>query len=221
MEKNIRCGRGGDEMADLPISKAQAVKCATWLIDNFGDAMSAAVAGKPYGRSHLAGIACQETACKWLEWVDDHPPNEIVQRCVFDASGEVPGAPRGAFPQNTAAFRAQYGDTFTDMLIEEGNKTRRWQGWSDKPWVYKGYGLFQYDLQAVATDRAFFEDKGWYDFAASLGRCCSELDAKLKLGSVGGDIWKAIRAYNGSGPRADAYAQNVQVFTEACLPVTG
>jgi hypothetical protein len=187
---------------------------------NFGAEMRAAVAGKAYDCSHIAAIACQETAIKWVPWIDEHPAAEIVKRCVFDASGEVPGAPRSAFPQNTAAFRARYGDAFTNMLIEEGNKTRRWQGWSDKPWVYKGYGLFQYDLQYVTTDQAFFEQKGWYDFAASLGRCCSELDKKLKLPAVGGDLWKAIRAYNGSGARAQAYADNVRAFVDFCAPVT-
>ena len=208
-------------MADLPISKAAATRCATWLMTHFGPAMRAAAAGKPYGCSHLAGIVCQETAIKWLEWTDHHPADQIVQRCVFDASGEVPGAPRSAFPKNTAEFRARYGDVFTDMLIEEGNKTRRWQGWSDKPWVYKGYGVFQYDLQAVGDDRAFFQQKEWYSFETCLGRCCRELDRKLRLPSVGGDLWKAIKAYNGSGARAQAYADNVRIFTEACAPVTG
>jgi hypothetical protein len=206
-------------MTDLPISKAAAVRCATWLVTNFGDEMSAAVAGKAYGRKHLAGIVCQETAIKWLEWTDHHPPAEIVKRCVFDASGEVPGAPRTAFPVNTAAFRAKYGDAFTNMLIEEANKTRRWQGWSDKPWVYKGYGPFQYDLQAVVTDRAFFEQKQWYDFSACLARCCSELDRKLAAKQC--DLWHAITAYNGSGARAETDMANVKEFTDACAPVTG
>lgn len=206
-------------MTDLPISKAAALRCAKWLTDHYGDAMAAAVVGKSYGRKHLAGIVCQESAFKWLEWVDHHPAGEIIERCVFDASGEVPGAPRSAFPKNTAAFRDKYGDAFTDMLIEEANKTRRWQGWSDKPWVYKGYGIFQYDLQAVVTDRAFFEQKQWYDFAVCLDRCCRELDRKLV--ATNGDLWKAIKAYNGSGPKAVTYAENVKAFTEVCATVTG
>ena len=205
--------------AALPISKDSAIACAQWLMANFRAPMQAAVVGKAYGLKHLCAIVCQETAYKWLKWIAAGTAGDIVARCVFDASGDYPGTSRSAFPVNTAAFRARYGGAFTDMLIEEANKTRRMQGYGDKPWVYKGYGPFQYDLQSVGADRAFFEQKQWYDFGACLDRCCRELDAKLA--ATGGDLWKAIKAYNGSGPRAVQYAANVRVFTDYCAPVTG
>jgi hypothetical protein len=31
----------------------------------------------------------------------------------------------------------------------------------------------------------------------------------------------AIKAYNGSGPRAQQYMENVRVFTDCCAQVTG
>jgi hypothetical protein len=105
------------------------------------------------------------------------------------------------------------------MLIEEANETRRMQGWSDQQWVYKGYGLFQYDLQKIDTDEAFFKEKQWYSFDTCLAKCVSELDEKLK--AKNGDLWKAVAAYNGGGAAATRYAVNVQIFTDYCAEVTG
>jgi len=207
------------EPDSLPLSKSAAIACANWLMTNFGAGIRAAVVGKPYRASHLCAIVCQETAYKWLKWTATMDPATIVQRCVFDASGDYPGTSRSAFPVNTAAFRGRFGDAFTDMLIEEANITRRLQGWTDRPWVYKGYGIFQYDLQHVTTDRDFFEHKRWYDFEQCMAKVCQELDDKLA--GAGGDLWLAIQRYNGSGPRAEQYARNVRVFNGYCATVTG
>ena len=199
------------EPPELPISERSAIKATTWLMANFGDKLRAAVVGKPYGLKHLCAIVCQETAYKWVGWIDDKPVQTIVERAVYDASGDHPSSPRSAFPVNTAAFRARYGEPLTAMLIEEANKTRRLQDYGDKPWVYKGYGLFQYDLQHIGRDEAFFREKQWYDFDQCLRRVISELDEKLR--SQNGDLWEAIRAYNGSGARARAYRDKVRQFT--------
>ncbi|WP_334539196.1 peptidase S8/S53 subtilisin kexin sedolisin [Bradyrhizobium sp. AZCC 1708] len=203
----------------LPISKASALICARWLMDNFGDKIKNATVGKAYKPKHLCAIACQETAYKWIPWIGHHSTQTIVERAVFDASGDNPGTSRSAFPVNTRAFRDKYGQAFTDMLIEEANKTRRLQGWGNKPWVYKGYGLFQYDLQHVKTAEGFFANKEWYSFDNCLSRVVQELDSKLT--AHGGNLWKAIKAYNGSGANAERYMQNVKVFTEYCEEVTG
>jgi hypothetical protein len=207
------------EPASLPISKSAAIKSCKWLVDHFGDRLRTAVNGKPYKVKHLCAIVCQESAYKWLNWTASQNVATIVARCVFDASGDYPGTNRSAFPKNTKAFQSKYGDTFTSMLVEEANLSRRLQGWGDKSWVYKGYGIFQYDLQNVKTDEAFFREKKWYDFAECLQRCCKELDDKLS--STGGDLWQAIKRYNGSGPAAEQYMQNVKVFTDYCAGVTG
>jgi hypothetical protein len=203
----------------LPISKASALICARWLMDNFGDKIKNACAGKAYKPKHLCAIVCQETAYKWIPWIGTLSTQTIVERAVFDASGDYPGTSRNAFPKNTKAFRDKYGKPFTDTLIEEANKTRRIQDWGDKQWVYKGYGLFQYDLQHVKTAEGFFANKEWYGFDNCLSRAVQELDSKLT--SHGGNLWKAIKAYNGSGAAAERYMQNVKVFTEYCEEVTG
>jgi len=36
-----------------------------------------------------------------------------------------------------------------------------------------------------------------------------------------GNLWKAIKAYNGSGAAAERYMQNVKAFAEYCEEVTG
>jgi hypothetical protein len=207
------------EPRSLPISRGAAIQATTWLMDNFGPKIRAAAAGKPYGAKHLCAIVCQETAYKWVPWIGTHSVATIVERAVYDASGDFPETSRSAFPVNTAAFRARYGNALTDMLIEEANKTRRLQNYSDRPWVYKGYGLFQNDLQAIADDEAFFRERRWYSFDTCLAHAVAELDEKLR--QENGDLWEAIRAYNGRGPRAVQYRENVRAFTGYCATVTG
>ncbi|MNF28758.1 hypothetical protein D3C84_94470 [compost metagenome] len=202
------------ESASLPISETSAKTCTRWLLKHFGDDMRAAVKGKLYQLEHLCAIVCQETAYKWLKWIDVTKPQTIIERCVFDASGDSSQSPRSAFPKNTKAFRDVYGDSLTNMLINEANLTRKMQNMSDKQWVYKGYGIFQYDLQHIRTDPDFFVKKQWYSFSTCLHKVCSELDGKLA--SSNNDLWIAIRKYNGSGKRAEQYALNVKVFAQYC-----
>jgi hypothetical protein len=68
-------------------------------------------------------------------------------------------------------------------------------------------------------DPEFFEQRQWYSFDTCLDRVVRELDTKLK--DQGGDLWEAIRAYNGSGASARAYRDNVRAFTAYCAQVTG
>ncbi len=96
-------------------------------------------------------------------------------RCILDASGDAPNTTRKAVPCDTKAFRKEYGDERTDALIEEADKTRVLRGYSRKNWVYKGYGLFQYDLQFVRVDPDFFFERQWYRFDACLERLMREL----------------------------------------------
>ncbi|MGR9079519.1 hypothetical protein ACU8L5_25415 (plasmid) [Rhizobium leguminosarum] len=125
-------------------------------------AMTVGGKGKPYEVEHLCAIVCQETAYKWLKWIGKHPTKTIIERCVFDASGGYAGTSRSAFPKNTAAFRKRFGKKLTDLLIEEANITRRLQDYGDQVWVYKGYGIFQYDLQHIESDESFFSERKWY-----------------------------------------------------------
>jgi hypothetical protein len=200
----------------LPISRDQAHTVARWMKDNFGSAIQGAVAGTPFSLDIVCAIACQETAFVWIHFLDNLSNDEILARCVFDASGDFPDTHRSAFPRNTAAFRQKYDDDFTQMLIDEANKTRALRGFGPKDWVYKGYGIYQYDLQHVTSNEAFFRQKQWYRHDQCLAMLMRELREKY---AAKHDLWKAIKAYNGSGASATDYANNVIQFAHYCAEV--
>src|SRR6185503_7802194 len=202
----------------LPISKSQAYKVAEWMKGNFSNQISQAVAATPFSVDIVCGIACQETAYFWLSFIDTLSVDEVLARCVLDASGDFPGTQRSVFPRNTDRFRSRFGDEFTEMLISEANKTRQLRGFGPQRWVYKGYGIYQYDLQYVIEDEEFFREKQWYQFEQCLNRLLKELKEKFETHH---DIWKAIRAYNGSGQSATSYANNVIQFAHYCSEVSG
>lgn len=201
---------------ELPISEKQARKAALWLKANFGKEIEKAVKDTPFSADIICGIICQETAYFWVGRTDKLSIAEVLARCVLDASGDVSGKPRSVFPKNTAAFREKYGDEFTRMLIEEANKTRALRGFMPAKIVYKGYGILQYDLQFVTDDEDFFRLKKWYDFSECLRRAMTELNEKYKIHK---NLKKAVKAYNGRGEKAEAYAENVLEFARYCSQV--
>lgn len=194
---------------DLPLNHTECLACATWMHTHFGDKIGASVSGTPFEKELIYAIACQETAICWCRWINDHTPEEILARCVFDASGDANGT-RFAFPKNTAAFIEKFGQPLADMLIAEANATRALHGWGPKQWVYAGYGIFQYDIQAIIADPVFFEKKEWYSMDACMSKVISELNMKWSIHT--NDLFSTVKAYNGSGPRAENYARNVLQF---------
>lgn len=196
-------------IADLPLNKLQCMECAGWLNTHFGSKFDLAVANTPFEKELLYAIACQEAAIYWRKWIHDFTPIEVLGRCVFDASGDANGT-RMAFPRNTAAFLDRYGPMLTGVLISEANATRALRGWRPKQWVYAGYGIFQYDLQNILTDEEFFTLKKWYFIEDCLDRAMKELKSKWAVHP--GDLFNTVKAYNGSGPAAERYAQHVFLF---------
>ena len=194
---------------ELPLSRAKCLLTADWLETHYGEKCAAATEGTPFTKELLYAIACQETAIYFYDWTKDYTPGEVLGRCVFDASGDANGT-RKAFPKNTAEFIARYGQDVANMLIAEANKTRAMRGFGPKQWVYAGYGLFQYDIQFIQTDEAFFTQKQWYEMDHCLSKVMKEL--RSKWASHPNDLFHTIKAYNGSGPRAENYANNVLQF---------
>jgi putative peptidoglycan binding protein len=178
-----------------------------WMSSNFGAEIEAATAGSPFDVNLVCAIACQETALVWLPWIDTMSPQEVLTHCVFDASGDAPRTTRRSFPANTAAFRNKFGDAVTQQLINAANEMRSLRRMPPAQWVYKGYGIFQYDLQNMLTDPDFFVQGQWSDFRACLDRLMKLLHEKLN--SAGGDLQEAVRRYNGEGAAAEQYAANV------------
>ncbi len=202
---------------ELPVSANNAIKAHNWLQSNFSTDIQNAINGTDYSPQLVSAIFCQETAQRVLLWVDKFDSATILERCIFDASGDAPNTSRNAFPKNAAAFHDKYGDEFTDMLIAEANKMRRMpqpgdaDGWGASHFLYKGYGLFQYDLQHVITDELFFRNKLWYSFTECLNRLIQELDTKAKLSD---NLFDTVRRYNGAGQNAVNYANNVMQFID-------
>lgn len=202
-----------------PLSKAQALVVRDWMVRSFGPQMDAAVA---QGRAAVpvldvplfCAIAAKETGPEWSvrhhgrpAWIEAMTWQEVLARCVFDASGDFPGAGRGAFPRNTAEFRARFGDPPTDMLIAEANRTRQLRGMGPENWVYKGYGLWQYDLQHIDVDPDYFLKRQWGDLDVCLHRLVKELTTKWSAAK--GDLRDMVRRYNGGGEAAQTYADHV------------
>lgn len=196
---------------NLPISLHRAGVVRDWLHKNFGDQMVAATKGTPFDADLLCAIVCQETAVYWLQFKKLDDPAAVLKHCVFDASGDAPGTSRSAFPKNLAAFREKYPKSFADLLVAEANAMRALRGLKPANYLYKGYGIFQYDLQFVKIDRDFFEKKLWYSFDECLERVMTELKAKY---AVKKELWAAVKGYNGAGPAAEQYKVNVKAFYE-------
>lgn len=198
----------------LPLTKQQVLKGAGWLLANFAAEIDAAVAGKPYDMPIVCAIACKETGFIWISRSSTMTATRLLPLLVGDASGDVAGAPRTAFPKNTAAFRTDFGAPFTNKLIAESNNARALRGLSPAQIVYKGYGIFQYDLQHVRTDRAFFENLLWHKIGPCFQRLTKELDRSFA--AANGNRREGVRRYNGSGPRAEIYADHVLAFADWC-----
>lgn len=196
---------------DLPLTRSRCLSTAQWMELHFGKECADAVAGTPFTKELLYAIACQETAIYFFGWTKDFSPEEVLGRCVFDASGDV-NSTRKAFPRNTAAFIARYGSQKADFLIAEANKTRAMRGFGPKQWVYAGYGIFQYDLQHIVADEAFFFEKRWYEMKHCLNKVMQELNNKWN--SHTNDLFATVKAYNGSGARAENYANHVLQFLD-------
>jgi hypothetical protein len=202
-----------------PLSRAQALTVRDWMVRSFGPSMDAAVmtakvAVPELNVPLLCAIAAKETGPEWAlsrdgrkAWTETMDFNEVLARCVFDASGDFPGAGRVAFPRNTEAFRARFGKEDTEMLIDEANKTRRLRGMEPQSWVYKGYGLWQYDLQHIDVDPDYFLKKQWGNLDICLNRLMKELTTKSK--AARGDLRGMVRGYNGQGEAAENYADHV------------
>jgi hypothetical protein len=205
-----------DIARELPITEAKVGPLKRWMMGNFGPQIVAAVAGTPIDPDLVCAIAAKESSIYWLGFIDRIAPADLLALCVFDASGDFPGTRRNAFPVNAAALRDDpHFVGLADMLIAEANKMRRvLHGWAPAGYLYKGYGIFQYDLQHVRDDEAFFRDREWYSFASCMERLMREMRTKLQ--ATGGDLERAVRAYNGSGPRADIYVRDVMLIRQWC-----
>jgi hypothetical protein len=211
-----------DIAKEIPLTKTEVGHLKHWMLANFKSHIDQAITGTPIDFDLVCAIAAKESAIYWINFINRITPADILSLCVFDATGDAPGTEnqRSAFPVNAAALRhdARYGDAVTDMLIAESNKMRRvLRGFGPASYLYKGYGIFQYDLQNIVDDYPFFDNKLWYTFDNCIARLMKELREKLQIHQ--GLVMNAVRAYNGSGDRADKYVRSVMILREWCAAI--
>jgi hypothetical protein len=188
-----------------------------WLLDNYGQVLGAKVAGTKVPLSLACAIACQESAYTWFDrrvFKQGRTPAQMMRLLVLDNV-----SPRGAFPRDTSTFHRDR--RFSDLapaLVEISDASRRARGYTATGNLLYGYGLFQYDLQNIQTDAAFWRDTApgasvaglWGDVGACADRFVTEMNGKLARHP--GDLKAAISAYNGSGANARAYGEIVSKF---------
>jgi len=196
---------------------------AKWLMGNFGPALKEATSQTPFSTALLCAIAYQESGYFWWrkKWLSGKTPEQVLRLIVLD---DV--APRKrAFPSDTAAFLAdpRYVQVSAD-LIAASDDARVEQGGKRVERLRYGYGIFQNDLQNIESHPEFWTSspasspgsKGlWGDIGHCAEYCLRELKNKYNI--VGGDVYRAVRAYNGRGESAENYLYNVRVYEKAII----
>lgn len=200
------------------------VPAATWLLEQFGNALSAKAAGTSCPVSLMCAFACQESGYAWFRraFLNSHTPAQILQLMVLDNN-----SPRTAFPRDSLAFVRD--PRFKDLapgLVKISDDSRAARGVPKTGNILFGYGIFQYDLQNILTDPGFWREKNavtghtgvWGDINVCIDRLLKEFEKKYQ--AAGGNLREAVRAYNGSGPGAEAYADIVMRFEGLIRPKT-
>ncbi len=192
-----------------------------WLVSHYGDVFRPKLARTPIPLSVLCALACQESAYTWYErevFKRGRSADEMMRLLVLDNVQT-----RGAFPRGTEVFvnDRRYKDVAPD-LIKVSDESRKARGYPVSGKLLYGYGLFQYDLQNIETDPAFWREtpanappgstvRGlWGDVGACTDRAITELKGKLKTHD--GNLRAALVAYNGGGKNARDYGEIVWKF---------
>lgn len=215
---------GGGYMPTPSLPDNLVVPAAEWLLSHFGEVFKAKAVGTPCSVSMLCAIACQESAYAWFRkaFLARHSVSEVLRLMVLDNS-----SPRSAYPRDSATFLQDRN--FKDIsagLVAASDASRVERGITKAGTILFGYGLFQYDLQNILTDPAFWRDRDpvtgavglWGDISASVDRAIGEFGRKYRV--AGGDIRETVRAYNGTGAAAEAYATIVIRFEGLIRPKT-
>ena len=197
-----------------------------WLLNNFGPTLKAKLDSTAISLALSCAIACQESAYTWYDnahFTAGRSPDEMMRLLILDNVQT-----RGAFPRGTSAFKhdSRLGG-LAARLIAASDASRKARGYSATGNLLYGYGLFQYDLQNIVTDAAFWRTTlpgaaapGMW---ADVGACADRLAAKLGgcIQHHPGDLKAAIAAYNGRGPNARAYAEIVTKFSDLAAAEIG
>jgi hypothetical protein len=164
-----------------------------WFKSHFADRIRAAIRGTPYSLDFLVAIACQETGEIWPALRRKGLAEaDILALCV----GDILDAPnRSAFPRNKAELIGYPGgdrmfEVARAAFVAMATHIRSYRPYIDKPNKFAhGYGIFQRDLQFFKEDPAYFLERRYADFDASLANALHELEAqRRRLGYRDGDV---------------------------------
>lgn len=163
-----------------------------WFRTTFGPAVAAATADSVFDADMLTALACLETGEMWSQMRRNPAlsPERIAALCCGDMIGGDAG--RRAFPRTAEALRAApQGETMfaiaRQALLAMAAHVRGYGAARTRPDTFAhGFGLFQYDLQFFRDEPAYFLERRYERFEASLGRALAELRRALEtLGLAG------------------------------------
>lgn len=183
-----------------------------WFKSQFGPQTKAALVGTPFTLDLITAIALQESGEVWQRAWKTHPVTEVLYLCVGDIID------RRVFPHSRAALEAV---PWGKMMFQVARKAI--EAMSGVATEYKRYlrnpnkfahafGIFQYDIQVFkeTSERQFFLNEEWRDYAACLGKCLGELEQKRRhvFGSkkdlTRSDLVYVAIAYNKGSARVGA-----------------
>jgi hypothetical protein len=160
-----------------------------WFKQTFGKQMLAAVKGTPFSVDMLTAIACQETGYVWGRLrTKDLAIERILELSVGDTiSARASTFPKSkadllAAPKGAAMFKIAH-----DSLVDLARYLPDFAGAARNPDKFcHGFGIFQYDIQFFKTDPAYFLERRWATFGATLAKALSELKSKMAKAGVAG-----------------------------------
>jgi hypothetical protein len=160
-----------------------------WFKSTFAKDLNAAIKGTPFTIDFLTAVAVQESFEIWGNIYKTLPADQVLELCVGDV---IDGPRRKAFPTSkTALLAAPKGAQIFAVAREELEAVGAHNAAYHKIAVANpnkfchGFGIFQYDIQFCKSDPAYFINKSWKSFDATLGKCLTELKAAQKRAGFG------------------------------------
>lgn len=165
-----------------------------WFKQRFARRILDAVAGTPFTLDFMVALACQETGEVWpalrRKGLDEA---EILRLCVGDTiDARAGGKGRKAFPRNKAELLAEANGDAMFVVARQAlvDMARHIDGYrrpaSESHKFCRGFGLFQRDLQFFKEDPAYFLERRYAEFDATIDHALRELKNKQRRIGFGG-----------------------------------
>lgn len=159
-----------------------------WFKTQFEPQIRAAIAGSPLSVDLVTAIACQESGFIWSVLRHRNlTPQQIAALCVGDTLDADKG--RSAFPRTRAELEGHPDGKAMFAIAHEAlaamaQHVPGYEAVARRPGKFcHGFGMFQLDLQFFLEEPAWFLNREWERFEASLERCLREL--RRALASLG------------------------------------